>query len=71
MKYIMTQEQFDKLLASSKPVMMIALQCGTPRSPQKNANTAWEALGEELGFDFRTVKPVRGHPLEFTAEETT
>ena len=36
-EYEMTQEDFDRLLNACKPVPMIALQCGTPRSPQENA----------------------------------
>ena len=53
----MTQEQLDKLMSACKPVAMIALQCGTPRSPQARSNDAWKALGDEMGFDHMTVKP--------------
>jgi hypothetical protein len=35
---------------------------------QENANDAWVALGQEMGFDGMTVRPA-GHELEFTAEE--
>jgi len=67
--YEMTQEQLDKLLEASKPVPMVALNCGMPRSPQERANSAWEALGEELGFDYMTVKPNGKGDRFFSAEE--
>ena len=53
----MTQEDLDALLSAMKPVPMIALQCGTPRSRQENANAAWARLGEKMGFDPMTVTP--------------
>lgn len=31
-----------------------------PPSPQENANRAWQALGQELGFKWDTVEPIRG-----------
>ncbi len=67
-EFEMSQEQLDKLLDACKPVAMIALQCGTPRSPQANANDAWAALGRELGFDHMTVKPSRRDQRFFYAE---
>jgi hypothetical protein len=69
-EYEMTQEQLDKLLDACKPVPMIMLQCGTPSSPQENANRAWKRLGEEMGFDYMTVLPfpAKGHRF-FSAEE--
>jgi len=67
--YEMTQEQLDKLLEASKPVPMVALNCGMPRSPQERANSVWEALGEELGFDYMTVKPNGKGDRFFSAEE--
>jgi hypothetical protein len=51
----MTLEDLQELLAAMKPVPMIALQCGTPRSVQENANTAWARLGKKMGFDPMTV----------------
>ena len=58
--YEMTEEDLSKLMAACKPVAMIALQCGTPASPQENANNAWKELGEKMGFDHTTVVPVHG-----------
>ena len=67
-EFEMSQEQLDKLLDACKPVPMIALQCGTPRSPQANANDAWAALGKELGFDAMTVRPTGKGDRFFSAE---
>jgi len=65
----MNQTQMDALMAACKPVAMIALQCRTPSSPQENANNAWEKLGQEMGFDHMTVRPISGKSqLFFTAE---
>ena len=47
----MTPDDLSKLLESMKPVPMIALQCGSPRSVQENANAAWAELGKRMGFD--------------------
>ena len=55
--YEMTAEDLAALLDATKPVPMIALQCGSPRSVQENANAAWARLGEKMGFDPMTVRP--------------
>ena len=55
-EFEMTQEQLDALLKASQPVSLIALQCGMPKSPQKNANAAWKRLGGVMGFDHMSVK---------------
>ena len=65
--YEMTEEDLKVILEACKPVPMIMLQCGTPRSPQENANAAWRALGEKMGFDHMTVKPNGKGPRFFTA----
>ena len=64
----MTQEQLDKILEACKPVRMIALQCGMPKSPQENANAAWQSLGEDMEFDYLTVKPNGKGDRFFSAE---
>lgn len=66
--YEMTEEQLKNLMDACKPVPMIALQCGTPRSPQENANYAWESLGKELGFNHMTVRPNGKGDRFFSAE---
>jgi len=70
-EFTMTQGDFDKIMDACKPVTMIALQCGTPRSPLENANAAWKRLGKQMGFDGMTVQPIPGRSqLAFTAEAT-
>lgn len=66
-EYTMTQEDMDALLKACRPVPMIALNCGTPSSPQENANRAWNNLGDKMGFDGSTVEPAGSDQLKFTA----
>lgn len=68
-EYELTQEQLDELLEACKPVPMIALQCGTPSSPQENANRAWAKLGEEMGFKHMTVQSIPGKSNRFFKAE--
>jgi hypothetical protein len=56
-EFEMTQAQLDNLLDACKPVPLIAIHCGMPSSPQERANDAWRELGDELGFDYMTVRP--------------
>lgn len=65
--YEMSESQLKKLIDACKPVPLIMLQCGMPRSPQENANAAWAELGSELGFDHMTVKPSGAGQRFFTA----
>jgi len=65
----MTQAQLDKILDACKPVPYLVIGGHEPRSPQENANDAWKALGDELGFDYMTVEPASGGNRFFTAEE--
>ena len=66
--YEMTQAQLDKLLEACKHVPLIMLQCGMPRSQQENANAAWKALGDEMGFDWTTAEPTGNGDRFFRAE---
>jgi hypothetical protein len=66
----MTQAQLDALISACRPVPLIALQCGMPRSQQEMANSAWAALGKDMGFDYNTVRPNGKGDRFFTAEET-
>jgi predicted TIM-barrel fold metal-dependent hydrolase len=71
MNYEMTQQDLDELLEACKPVPMIMLQCGTPRSPKQNANDAWARLGKHMGFDPMTVRPTGQGDRFFSATPTT
>lgn len=57
-EYEMAEEDLKNILGACKPTRVIALQCGTPSSPQERANAAWKELGEKMGFDHMTVKPI-------------
>jgi predicted TIM-barrel fold metal-dependent hydrolase len=67
-EYEMTQVQLDAIMDACKPVPYIVIGGHAPRSPQENANDAWERLGEELGFRHMTVQPLGVNPRRFTAE---
>lgn len=67
-EYEMTPEDLATLMEAMQPVPMIMLQCGNPPSQQENANRAWAALGQKMGFDSDTVRPIEGRGnLFFTA----
>lgn len=59
-EYEMTEDDLAKILDASKPVPYIAVGNCPPSSPQENANRAWRELGERMGFDWQTVRPVQG-----------
>ncbi len=61
-RFEMTKEQHEALLDACQSVPMIMLQCGPTPSPQERANAAWQSLGDEMGFDHMTVRPVSGQP---------
>ncbi len=67
-EYEMTPAQLDKLLEACKPVPYLVANGTEPASPQENANRAWQALGEELGFDHMTVRPNGKGDRFFTAD---
>lgn len=62
-EYEMTQTQLDKLLDACKPTPAMGF-----KTPQENANRAWRALGDEMGFNFMTVEPSEKGSRFFTAE---
>lgn len=68
-EFKMSEEDLKTILDACKPAPLIALQTGMPASPQENANRAWQALGERMGFDGMTVEPVRGKGQRFFTAE--
>jgi hypothetical protein len=56
----MNDQQHARLMAACRPVPLIMLHLGMPRSEQENANAAWAALGREMGFSEMTVEPAPG-----------
>ncbi len=69
--YEMTEKQLATLMDACKPVPYIVAGGTPPMSPQERANAAWRRLGDEMGFDFNTVKPDPGKcDRFFHAEES-
>ena len=66
--YEMSDEQLDTLLNACQPVPYLVVGGMEPRSPHEKANTAWAALGRELGFKHMTVRPDGPNQACFTAE---
>jgi hypothetical protein len=66
-EFEMTDADLKGLLEACRSVPLIALQCGMPSSPQENANRAWCALGDRMGFDGMTVEPSSKGQRFFTA----
>lgn len=64
-EFEMTEAQEAALLASCQPEPYIVMGGIPPRSVQERANDAWRALGDELGFQHMTVKPVAGKGQRF------
>lgn len=70
-EFVMTDEQLQKILDACKPVPYMIIGGVHPRSPQENANSAWQGLARELGFKWDTVQPISGKDMShFTAEVT-
>ena len=57
-QYELSQEQLNRILEASKPVPYIIFGGYVPESPQEKANRVWRALGKEMGFDWKTVRPI-------------
>ncbi len=67
-KYTMNDEQYNRLLAACVPVAQQDRDGKPVLAPSTlRVNTAWIALGEELGFDAGTVAP-GSNDHEFTAD---
>ena len=67
-EYEMTQAQLDRLLDACKAVPYLVANGTEPASQQENANRAWQAIGEEMGFDYMTVRPSGKGDRFFTAD---
>ena len=58
--YEMTQDDLDVILEACIVVPYMIIGGQAPRSQQENVNEAWRRLGEKMGFDHMTVKPIIG-----------
>ncbi len=70
-EFEMTDEDLAILLDASKPTSAMYLIGGTTMAstPQENANSAWQRLGEKLDFKHMTVRPVPGKGQKFFTAE--
>ena len=68
-EFEMTETDLKTILDASKPVTYIIVGGYVPRSPQQNANDAWQALGNRMGFDWDTVRPITGKGNRFFTAE--
>ena len=66
--FTMSEEDYEALLSSCRPVAYLVFGGTQPRSQQENANDAWKRLGDKMGFNYRTVSPHGSNPRSFTAE---
>lgn len=67
-EFEMTEDDYKTLMESCKPVPYMVVGGHAPRSPQENANDAWQLLGAKMGFDYMTVRPNGKGDRHFTAE---
>lgn len=64
-EYEMTEEDLEKLLEAMKPVPYMIVGGMAPICRQQNANEAWRLLGEKMGFQHMTVRPIDGKGPRF------
>lgn len=67
-EFEMTEKDLETLMESCKPVPYMVIGGVEPKSPQENANDAWQLLGAKMGFDYTTVRPNGKGDRFFTAE---
>lgn len=65
--YEMSEEDLKKILEACNPTPVLYGSGGVNfgGDSQENANQAWRALGEEMGFDYMTVRPIQGKGMRF------
>lgn len=63
----MSEDDLREILSASRPTPVMFLSGGQPMgsSQQENANRAWAALGQKMGFEPMTVRPVSGKGQRF------
>jgi len=67
-EYVMTEEQHAALMKACEPQMYLVAN-GTEPDVQGAILRAWDRLGEELGFDGKTARPIPNKSdRHFTAE---
>ena len=59
-EYEMTEAELTTLEQACRPVPYMVVGGVVPKSPQENANAAWQRLAQKHGFVWDTVKPIQG-----------
>jgi len=69
MNYEITEKELKGLLDACKPVPYMIIGGIAPKSPQENANRAWQKLAKKYGFKWDTVHPIQGKGQRFFTAE--
>jgi hypothetical protein len=64
-EYEMSEDELAAILEACRPVPVMMIGGTVGPSQQENANRAWAALGEKMGFDPMTVCPATGKGQRF------
>lgn len=64
-EYEMSEADLEAIMAACKPVPYMVIGGHPPASQQENANRAWARLGQKMGFDHMTVRPIAGRGNRF------
>ncbi len=70
-EFELNDDQFKRIMDASKPVPYMVIGGVTPTSPRENAERVWARLGDEMGFVWRTVKPVPSKGDRFFTAKAT
>lgn len=57
-RFRMTDDQFNRIMAASRPVPLLYLPGGVPMGPssQEVANGAWRSVADELGVAWDSIE---------------
>lgn len=64
-EYEMSEADLKSILDACRAVPVMMVGGYAPSSTQENANRAWAALGEKMGFDSMSVQPIHGKGNRF------
>ena len=68
-EFEMSEADLEKIADACKPVVCIKVGNYSPSTPQENANRAWAALGQKMGFRPMTARPIPGKGNRFFSAE--
>ncbi len=61
-EYEMTEKDLEEILSAGRPTPVIFGNNGMDLggNQQENTDNAWKRLGKKMGFNYMTVRPIRG-----------